>query len=151
MESRVLKFVVAGVLLTAGVGALMFTTLKDPESSLTRFTPDQLLAASAADVAQRGVQVDGFVAEGTERYDMGAKELRFQVRDTAKTAFVNVVYREGLKPDTFAEGQGVVVSGKYLAASKTIEADKLMTKCPSKYEAEPPASGEMASAAGPAK
>ena len=148
MESRILKFVVAGALLTAGVGALMFSTLKDPESSLTRFTPDQLLAADPTDVGQRGVQVDGFVAEGTERYDMGAKELRFQVRDTAKTAFVNVVYREGLKPDTFAEGQGVVVSGKYEAAANIIEADKLMTKCPSKYEAEPPTTGETASAVG---
>ena len=148
MESRFIKFVVAGVLLTAGVGALMFTTLNNPESSLTRYTPDQLLAATAADVAQRGVQVDGFVAEGSEQYDMRAKELRFQVRNTAKTAFVSVVYREGLKPDTFAEGQGVVVSGKYPADTKTLEADKLMTKCPSKYEAETPESGEIVSAGG---
>jgi cytochrome c-type biogenesis protein CcmE len=147
MDGRVLKFVVAGALLTAGVGALMFSTLKNPESSLTRFTPDQLLAADPAEVGQRGVQVDGFVAEGTERYDMNAKELRFQVRDTAKTAFVNVVYREGLKPDTFAEGQGVVVSGRYEAVANIIEADKLMTKCPSKYEAEP-TTGATASAPG---
>lgn len=148
MESRVLKFVVAGVLLTAGVGALMFTTLKDPESSLTRFTPDQLLSADLHDTTVRGVQVDGFVAEGTEQYDMAAKELRFQVRDMTKTAFVNVVYREGLKPDTFAEGGGVVVSGKYDPHLKIIEADKLMTKCPSKYEAETPGSGETAAAVG---
>ncbi|MEO2006962.1 MAG: cytochrome c maturation protein CcmE [Candidatus Poribacteria bacterium] len=148
MESRILKFVVAGVLLTAGVGALMFTTLKNPDASLTRYTPDQLLMANAQDVAARGVQVDGYVAEGTERYDMNAKELRFEVRDMEKTAFVKVVYREGLKPDTFAEGQGVVVSGKYDPELQIIEADKLMTKCPSKYEAEEPASGETVSAVG---
>ena len=90
------------------------------------------MRGSGEEGAAGGVEVDGLVAGGTERYDMNAKELRFEVRDMEKTAFVKVVYREGLKPDTFAEGQGVVVSGRYDPELQIIEADKLMTKCPSK-------------------
>ena len=133
MERKWIKFVLAGTLLTAAAVVLSVVAFKSPGASLIRFTPDKLLADQGG--ASAGVQVDGWVAEGTERYDIDLQELRFQVRDAKKTAFIDVVYREGLKPDSFKEGQGVVVSGHYNRASNTIEASKLMTKCPSKYEA----------------
>ena len=50
---------------------------------------------------------------------------------------IDVVYRAGLKPDSFEEGQGVVVDGRYNASTGTIHASKLVTKCPSKYEVAP--------------
>jgi cytochrome c-type biogenesis protein CcmE len=135
MQRRRLKFVIVGLLLTSGAIAFAVATLYKPGVSLTHFTPDQIAKADPTDIAGRGVQVDGFVAEGTERFDPNVPELRFQVRDVNGTAFVDVVYRAGLKPDTFQEGQGVVVDGRYDPATRTIHASKLMTKCPSKYEA----------------
>ncbi|MDE0020877.1 MAG: cytochrome c maturation protein CcmE [Candidatus Poribacteria bacterium] len=133
MERKWIKFVLAGTLLTAAAVVLSVVAFNSPGANLIRFTPDQLLADQ--DGASAGVQVDGWVAEGTEQYDIDRQELRFQVRDAERTAYIDVVYREGLKPDSFKEGQGVVVSGHYNRASNTIEASKLMTKCPSKYEA----------------
>ena len=137
MHSRHIKFVLAGVLLTTGVLVLGVITLGDPKVSMIHFTPDQLLRADAAEYEGRGIQVDGYVAEGTERFDPSVPELRFQVRDLAETAYIDVVYRAGLKPDSFIEGQGVVVDGRYDRATGTIEAARLVTKCPSKYEVSP--------------
>ena len=139
MERKWIKFAAAGALLTAAAAVLSVAAFKGPGASLVRYTPDRLLAAAADDTSQKsasqGVQVDGWVAEGTEQFDIDRQELRFQVRDATATAFIHVIYREGLKPDSFKEGQGVVVSGHYDPASNTIAASKLMTKCPSKYEA----------------
>lgn len=47
---------------------------------------------------------------------------------------VSVVY-EGLMPDAFAAGREVVVEGDYRHADRALYASKLVTKCPSKYEA----------------
>ncbi|MBM3214806.1 cytochrome c maturation protein CcmE [Candidatus Poribacteria bacterium] len=135
MRRSPIKFVLAGALLTIGAAAFGVATFTKQGASLTHFTPDQLVSAEKHVLSKRGIQVDGFVAEGTEQFDPAGPELRFKVRDEGKTAFVNVIYREGLKPDSFQEGQGVVVEGTYDPGTNTIQASKLMTKCPSKYEA----------------
>ena len=137
MKRNPLKFVLAGLMLTIGAVAFGVATFTKQGASLDHYTPDQLIAESPATLTRRGLQVDGYVAEGTERFDPTVPELRFQVRDLEKKAFVRVVYREGLKPDTFKEGEGVVVEGRYDPVTQTIEASKLLTKCPSKYEAKP--------------
>jgi cytochrome c-type biogenesis protein CcmE len=56
--------------------------------------------------------------------------LRFRVRDRDGTVSVPVVYR-GSVPDLFKVGREVVVEGKLVDG--TVEANTLVTKCPSKY------------------
>jgi cytochrome c-type biogenesis protein CcmE len=46
------------------------------------------------------------------------------------------VQYDGLKPDAFADGRDVVVEGTFRHSDRTLIASKLVTKCPSKYEAE---------------
>ena len=135
MEMRSLKFVIAGVLLTLGVVVLGIATLRTPGASLIQFTPDEFAKANLSELEGRGIQIDGWVEEGSEQFDPSVPELRFRVRDEARTVSIPVIYRGGLKPDTFQEGQGVVVDGTYDAKTGTFFATKLMTKCPSKYEA----------------
>jgi cytochrome c-type biogenesis protein CcmE len=147
MKRNPLKFALAGLMLTLGAVAFGVATFSKQGASLDHYTPDQLVAANPASLTKRGLQVDGYVAEGSERFDPTIPELRFQVRDLNKKAFVRVVYREGLKPDTFKEGEGVVVEGRYDPVTQTIHASKLMTKCPSKYEAVPGEATKTASAA----
>jgi cytochrome c-type biogenesis protein CcmE len=48
---------------------------------------------------------------------------------------VAVLYA-GLMPDAFADGREVVVEGTYYQDRRILEASKLVTKCPSKYEAQ---------------
>ena len=135
MGTRNLKFVIAGVLLTLGVVVLGIATLRTPGTSLIHFTPDEFAKVNPSELAGRGIQIDGWVEEGSERFDPSGPELRFRVRDEAGTVSIPVIYRGGLKPDTFQEGQGVVIDGTYDVKTGTFYATKLMTKCPSKYEA----------------
>jgi cytochrome c-type biogenesis protein CcmE len=64
---------------------------------------------------------------GTAR---GADGLHFTLRDVQGTATVPVVYR-GSVPDLFATGRDVSVEGSL--RNGVFVADKLVTKCPSKY------------------
>jgi cytochrome c-type biogenesis protein CcmE len=58
--------------------------------------------------------------------------LRFALRDVEGTARIPVVYR-GTVPDPFRLGRDVIVEGKM--RNGTFVADRLITKCPSKYRA----------------
>jgi cytochrome c-type biogenesis protein CcmE len=63
--------------------------------------------------------------------------LKFSVEDPKDPkGSIPVVY-QGLKPDMFAAGRDVLIDGDY--RSGVVQAAKLQTQCPSKYE---PASPE---------
>jgi cytochrome c-type biogenesis protein CcmE len=81
-----------------------------------------------------GFRLDGKVATGSVVYDQKEPRLAFRMTDGGDEA-IAVVY-EGLMPDAFAAGREVVVEGTYRHDEKTLHASKLVTKCPSKYEAE---------------
>lgn len=80
-----------------------------------------------------GFRLDGKVETGSVVYDQREPRLAFKVTDGKEA--IAVVY-EGLMPDAFAAGREVVVEGTYRHAERTLHASKLVTKCPSKYEAE---------------
>jgi cytochrome c-type biogenesis protein CcmE len=80
-----------------------------------------------------GFRLDGIVAAGTIQYDQRAPRLQFRMTDGKEA--VTVVY-DGLMPDAFADGRDVVVEGTFQQTDRTLHASKLVTKCPSKYEAQ---------------
>ena len=80
----------------------------------------------------RGLRVTGTVVPGTIERDQ--MQLKFSMTDGAKA--VPVVYH-GVVPDTFSEKGEVVVEGAYHKGG-AFEANFLMAKCPSKYEAASP-------------
>jgi cytochrome c-type biogenesis protein CcmE len=87
------------------------------------------------DVAQktRGtVQVMGKLENGSDRYDQTRQELLFTLVDDHARS-MPVVYR-GIKPANFKDAISIVAIGRYEAGS--IRADKLLVKCPSKYQGE---------------
>lgn len=45
-------------------------------------------------------------------------------------------YNKGIKPQNFEHTEKVVVLGKYSLEKKIFEADKVLVKCPSKYQKE---------------
>jgi cytochrome c-type biogenesis protein CcmE len=73
-------------------------------------------------VGQR-FRLGGLVAEGSVRRDAGAR-VEFGVTDTFKT--IKVTY-QGVLPDLFREGQGVVTEGK-LGADGAFTADSVLAK-----------------------
>ena len=90
----------------------------------------------ASDTALQGerVKVGGAVVAGS--WDRKSNPMRFTIRDEKDTAqagpTVKVVYN-GAVPSTFGDGVTAIVTGK-LAAGGMIDADEMITKCPSKYE-----------------
>lgn len=123
------RFVIAGALLLAAIGVLVAFGVRS--TGLRHFTPDQL--AAQAGPIQGGIQLDGVVVPGST-VKLTDLKFAFQMTDPEGRAKIDVVYT-GIKPDTFKEGEGVVVEGTYDHQTRKVLATKLMTKCPSKYEA----------------
>src|SRR3974377_375052 len=93
---------------------------------------DQFLADQSLQ-AQR-VRLHGMVSEQDYSVSKAGLTARFQLQ--GKTQMLPVVYR-GTVPHMFQAGRNVVVEGKVDKAG-IFQADILMTKCASKYEANSP-------------
>lgn len=78
------------------------------------------------------VQVKGQRVPGSEHFDLEKKIFTFKMVDDNGEEF-EVVYH-GVKPANLEQAEEVVVIGRYNRGR--FEADQLLVKCPSKYQAE---------------
>lgn len=76
------------------------------------------------------VQVMGGLDKTSDRYDAARQELSFDLLDAAGRR-MPVTYR-GIKPGNFRDAISIVAIGRYREGR--IEAEKLLVKCPSKYQ-----------------
>ncbi len=76
------------------------------------------------------VQVMGGLDKESDRYDTGRQELTFDLLDTNGRR-MPVAYL-GIKPANFKDAISIVAIGRYRQGR--IEAEKLLVKCPSKYQ-----------------
>ena len=91
-------------------------------------------------------RVHGYVAPGSIERDVPAKQVRFRVVNDpphaggSPGAPLEVVFASLETPDLFKDGAEVVLEGRLERASAgdVFHADKVLAKCPSKFE---PASG----------
>jgi len=124
------KILIVSLVVIGSVTYLILSGVK--QTGMQYMTVTELAQMDRAPKAG-GFRLDGIVAAGTIRYDQ--KEPRLQFRMTDGKEAVNVVY-DGLMPDAFADGRDVVVEGTFRQTDHTLHATKLVTKCPSKYEAQ---------------
>ena len=105
MKPRHKRLALVGVGL-AGVGAIAALVLNAFESNLVFFySPSQVVAQEAP--KQRTFRIGGLVEEGSVKRD--GVQVNFVITDTAKA--VPVRY-QGILPDLFKEGKGVVAQGQ---------------------------------------
>ena len=123
------RLIVMLLVVIAAVGYLILTGVK--QTGMQYMTVTELAGLDRAPKAE-GFRLDGKVAPGSVVYDQREPRLQFQMTDGKEN--ISVVY-EGLMPDAFADGREVVVEGSYRHAERALYASKLVTKCPSKYEA----------------
>ncbi len=76
------------------------------------------------------VQVMGGLDKQSDRYDTGREELSFDLVDPAGHR-MPVTYR-GTRPGNFKDAISIVAIGRF--QDGRIEAEKLLVKCPSKYQ-----------------
>lgn len=76
------------------------------------------------------VQVMGALDKASDRYDTGKQELTFELVDPQGRR-LPVSYR-GIRPGNFKDAVSIVAIGRYTQGR--IEAEKLLVKCPSKYQ-----------------
>lgn len=126
-HSRIkLTLAVTGILVA--VGYLAAAGLK--EGWVYYLEVDDFLTKSA--YHDDRVRLCGRVAETGVEVDRTSLVARFDLR--GKTQHIAVDYR-GVVPDRFEPGADVVIEGR-LGAGGVFEADVMMTKCASKYQAE---------------
>lgn len=124
-----IRLTLLSLIVVAAVGYLILSGVK--QTGMQYMTVTELARLDRAPKAE-GFRLDGVVAPGSVVYDQKAPQLRFQMTDGKER--IAVVY-DGLMPDAFADGREVVVEGAYRHGDRALHASKLVTKCPSKYEA----------------
>jgi cytochrome c-type biogenesis protein CcmE len=117
------KYLIGGVII---IGFIVFAglTLK---KSLTPY-----VSFSEARRTGSTVQVKGERVDGTEHFDIGHETFNFKMKDPSGEVF-EVVYR-GVKPSNFEQASEIVAIGRF--SNGKFEAEQLLVKCPSKYQAE---------------
>lgn len=86
----------------------------------------------AMDKPKSHVQIIGDLHKKTVIYD--AKGYSFIISDETKSDLK--VYKDGIKPMNFEHSEQVVLIGSYNNESGVFIADKVLTKCPSRYSGE---------------
>ncbi len=97
------------------------------KSSITPY-----VSLEEAKTTERVVQVKGERIPGSERYDFKRKEFIFKMKDPNGKEFE--VRYFGVKPSNFEMASEIVAIGTY--KDGVFQAQKLLVKCPSKYQAE---------------
>jgi cytochrome c-type biogenesis protein CcmE len=119
------KAYLAGAVILLGFLALGLSTFS---KSMTPYVTFQEAASSS-----RTVQVMGGLEKGTSRYDTKTKTLHFNLVDTATKQVLPVTYTD-VKPANFEDAVSIVAIGRY--KDGVFAAEKLLVKCPSKYQGE---------------
>lgn len=120
------KLILAGIVVVGTTAYMAY--LGAAESWQYYLTTDECLRDADSLMGCR-LRVSGRVAVGTLDHDHSAQQVSFGLAGTADNLPVN--YR-GVIPDNLAEGIEVVVEGR-LDSEGNFVADKLLTKCASKY------------------
>lgn len=117
-------YLLGGVLLLAFAGF----SLSSFKQTLTPY-----VSYEQARDTERIVQVAGALEKGSSRYTVQEESLRFTILDPKTRESLRIRYK-GLKPANFEDAISIVAIGRYDEGTKEFEADKLLVKCPSKYQ-----------------
>ena len=118
--------VVLGVVAGLGIAvALALTALQD---NINLFYTPQEIASGKAPVGEK-MRVGGLVVEDSVSRDQETLEVTFDLTD-GKGSFT--VHYQGILPDLFREGQGIVANGT-LVSRERFEAEEVLAKHDEQY------------------
>lgn len=123
------KLLIAATVLMLAVGFLVFNAMG---SSMAYYQSIGELRESGKDVSGERVRVGGDVVAGSIERTGLEDEIRFTITDGEQT--MDMAYSE-VVPDIFKDDVEVVAEG-YVRPDGVFQAETLLTKCPSRFEAE---------------
>lgn len=122
--------ILTGVALAVGLALQAFE-----ENLLFFYSPSQVLSGEAPE--GRTFRLGGLVTDGSMYREPGALKVRFTVTDNNESL---IVFYEGVLPDLFREGQGVIANGT-LQPDGSFLAEEVLAKHDENYM--PPEVAEM--------
>ncbi len=129
MKKKKVKFIIGGIIIAVAIIYLVYSGIQ--KTGLYYLTVSEIKNEGSIAYGQ-STRVNGNVLDGSIQWDSQEGTLRFIISDGEND--LPIIYR-GVAPDTFRGGAEVVVEGIY-TPENIFEADKIMAKCPSKYEAQ---------------
>ena len=111
-----------------GVGAIVGFVAFGAGAFKSNLTP--YVSFEKARATTSAVQVAGKLVEHSDKFDEATSRLLFTLADDNGQQ-LQVAYK-GMKPGNFNEATQVVAIGRY--RDGVLEAEKLLVKCPSKYQ-----------------
>lgn len=121
------KIIIGIVIIVSALFFLIFSGFKDTASYY--LTVPELLAKTDI-TPDEGIRVHGYVNPESIEWDAERIELKFSIIEANDT--LGVFYK-GVKPDQLADAQQIVAEG-HLQEDGLFIANKILLKCPSKYE-----------------
>ena len=129
MKTKIIVKVLIGVVVIGGgIGYFMWQAM---QSSWSYYYSVDDFAKQKSIAQNHSLRIAGRVKNGSTERDL--KEMRLSFILSGADTSVPITYK-GVVPDNFAEDREVVVQGR-LDTNGVFQADKLMTKCESKYKA----------------
>ncbi len=117
-------YILGGVLLLAFAGF----SLASFKQTLTPY-----VTFAEARTLGRTVQVAGGLEKGSTAYDTQSGTLSFNLQDKASGDKLRIAYK-GLRPANFEDAISIVAIGRFDSTAHVMHAEKLLVKCPSKYQ-----------------
>ncbi len=120
------KFIIGGIIIILAVSYLGYAGFTN--SATYYYTVSEIVRENAS-IDGANVRVNGQVVSNSIEREDGGLTLSFIVTEGGESLHV---FYEGVVPDAFKDDIEVVVEGR-LDSEGVFQADKVLTKCPSKY------------------
>jgi cytochrome c-type biogenesis protein CcmE len=125
MKNRRMAYTLGVALLLAFAG-FSFTAFKETLTPYVSFTQAREM--------DRTVQVAGGLLRDSSSYDEASESLLFTLTEMEGGNGTLRVRYNGLKPANFEDAISIVAIGQYDPTNQELRAEKLLVKCPSKYQ-----------------
>jgi cytochrome c-type biogenesis protein CcmE len=117
--------IVCAILAGMAIAATLILTAFE-KNLLYFYSPTQIIAGEAP--TERAFRIGGLVLDGSVERDPDSLQVSFVLTDTVNQ--ITVTY-EGILPDLFREGQGIVANGKLVG--ETFNAEEVLAKHDENY------------------
>jgi cytochrome c-type biogenesis protein CcmE len=131
MPRKMVRILLSAVVVGGALIALLATTMRVDAQYYKRV--DEVMP-TAAEWYGKGLQLHGYVVDGTIQRRPNSFDHRFQIKNGDSVVLASYT---GVLPDTFKDGSEVVLKGRLGPGGFQVEPNGVMAKCPSRYEAAP--------------